>query len=372
VLLLMGRTLASRMLACLLLLTPAWLAVQSAIGFADLAADPLGQVLDSFKSALMALPEPLSSMIVGPYGLVTMLPFLVLFALPTILIFAILAWLLTDTGLLRRMSILLDPWLRRVGLSSQSLVPVVMGFGCNVPAIVQTRHCDSCERCSSASAIAFGAACSYQLPATLAVFAAAGMSHLALPYLGLLAVTTLIYLRFALPRQDLEPEGRLIYQTSSLRSPGLHAFRHSMAMAVMDFIRIAFPIFVLICLIAGFLDWLGAITWLAKGLAPMMGLFNLPADSSVSVLMGSVRKDGIAIGLLAPESGGLKIPDMTAVQVLTLTYLASVLLPCMVTVLTLVREFHPRLALRMLTHQMLWATAFALVIGWGGVVLFPG
>ena len=68
-----------------------------------------------------------------------------------------------------------------------------MGFGCNVPAIVSTRSCSACTRPTTVGAIAFGSACSYQLGATLAVFAAAGRSDLVVPYLALLVVATLVY-----------------------------------------------------------------------------------------------------------------------------------------------------------------------------------
>lgn len=354
--------------APLLLLMPAWLAVQLAVGFSDRLAEPLESAIVWLGQPVRALPEPLNTMLLGQYGLIPMLPFLLLYALPTLLAFAVLVWLLRDSGVLVRISHRLDPFLYRFGLGSQSLVSVVMGFGCNVPAIIQTRQCGGCERCASASAIAFGAACSYQLPATLAVFVAAGKGYLALPYVVLLALTTLIYLRFALPRPP-ERASPLIYRSGSLQWPSLKRLNAVLKDALTDFLRIALPVFVLICLAAGLLDWLGAISAAAAFVAPVMGLFNLPGESAVPVMMGAIRKDGIAIGLLAPDSNGLKIDDITGAQLLTLTYLAGVLLPCLVTVATLIREFQFRPAMRMLGRQLLWAAGFAVVIGWTGWVL---
>lgn len=358
---------SARVAAALLLLLPAWIAVQLAIGLADALSQPLEALLGMAIESLFSLPEPLHSMLAGPYGALTMLPFLLLYALPTLMIFVALVWVLRDTGLLVRISALLDPWLQRFGLGSQSLVPVVMGFGCNVPAIIQTRSCSGCERCASASAIAFGAACSYQLPATLAVFGAAGMGYLALPYLVLLALTTLIFLRYALPRQArIASSSPIIARSSPLHAPSLEVLISTIRGALVDFARVALPIFLLVCLLAGLLDWLGVIAGLAGLLAPLMKVFNLPGDASITVLMGAVRKDGIAIGLLAPEQSGLKLPGLSAVQLLTLTYLASVMLPCLVTVLTLVREFAYKSALVMLGRQVAWAIGFSLIIAWTG------
>ena len=70
----------------------------------------------------------------------------------------------------------------------------------------------------------------------------------------------------------------------------------------------------------------------------MMAIFNLPAEAALAVVLGSVRKDGLAIGLPNGDLDSLKLPLDTSVQVLTAVYLAGVLLPCLVTVLTVVRE----------------------------------
>lgn len=84
----------------------------------------------------------------------------------------------------------------------------MMGFGCNVPAVISTRACSGCSRGTAISAIAFGSACSYQLPATLAVLAAASAStgvsatRMTLVFLAYLLVTTLIYLRLTSPKKS--------------------------------------------------------------------------------------------------------------------------------------------------------------------------
>lgn len=59
--------------------------------------------------------------------------------LPNILILYFLISLLEDSGYLARAAVLADPLLRRVGLHGKSFIPLLMGFGCNVPAIMATR-----------------------------------------------------------------------------------------------------------------------------------------------------------------------------------------------------------------------------------------
>ena len=54
----------------------------------------------------------------------------------------------------------------------------------------------------------------------------------------------------------------------------------------------------------------------------------------------------------------------------TAVYLAGVLLPCLVTAITVAKELSPRYAGRMLLRQAAAAIGFSLLIGWGGAVLF--
>jgi hypothetical protein len=62
----------------------------------------------------------------------------------------------------------------------------------------------------------------------------------------------------------------------------------------------------------------------------------------------------------------LKAPLGGPVEVLTVVYLAGVLLPCLVTSLTVARETSARFALGMMARQAAAASCFALVIAWGG------
>ena len=116
------------------------------------------------------------------------------------------------SGLVERITVALHPLLRPFGLSGRDLVRVIMGFGCNVPAVINTRACSSCPRQTCVSAIAFGSACSYQFGATLGVFSAANLPGLVVPYLGYLTLTTLIYTRLIAPKAARSPQNALMIE----------------------------------------------------------------------------------------------------------------------------------------------------------------
>jgi ferrous iron transport protein B len=115
-----------------------------------------------------------------------------------------------------------------------------------------------------------------------------------------------------------------------------------------------------ITIIASVLDWFGLITALAGWINPLMGLFGLPPEAALPVILASIRKDGL---LLFAEPDTLAI--LTPLQILTGVYLAGVLLPCLVTALTIAREQSVRFAVGLMARQAIAAIGFSLVLVWG-------
>lgn len=360
-----------QLLALTLLLLPAWLAVQGAIRFADFLYDPLSALLAAPLSAAARMPAPLSNILGSDYGLIAMGPFLVLYAFPTVFAFAAILGAYKASGLIDRLTVAIDPLTRPIGLTARDLVRVIMGFGCNVPAVINSRACSSCSRGACVSAISFGAACSYQLPASIAVFAAAGMPNLVVPYLLLLAVTTAIYLRLTVPKEARLATNRLmLVGREFMQWPTASALWREMWQVLHQFFRLALPVFFVICIVAALMQWAGIIAWLASATSGLTAILRLPEEASTALILGSIRKDGIAIGLLATDWQTLKVPLASPSQVLTIVYLAGVLLPCQVTLFTVIREMSFRFAWRMAARQAVMATLFALIIAWGGFLLF--
>ena len=267
------------------------------------------------------------------------------------------------------MNWILHPLMRPLGLSGRDAVRVMMGFGCNVPAVISTRACSGCSRGQAMSAIAFGAACSYQLPATLAVFSAtatstdANASWLTFVFLAYLLGTTVLYLRLTASKESRSSLNVLMTPSRSfMQWPSWSALWREMSSTIIQFFYQAMPIFVLICLTASSLATLGVLDWLSSILGPIMTLFNLPSESALAVVLASIRKDGI---FLFAADDGLAFP-MTAAQSLTAVYLAGVILPCLVTALTMARESSFRKTGLILVRQAGFAILFSIVLAWGG------
>lgn len=359
---LLDRRVFGPLLAIALLLVPAFAAVWAANHFAALLDPVVSARLGPIAAALKTWPSLVRDLLAGRYGLVTMGPLMFVWAVPTVVLYALFLGAYKASGLIDRINVAIHPLMRPFGLAGRDAVRVIMGFGCNVPAVISTRACSRCSRGTCISAISFGSACSYQYGATLAVFAAAGATYLWLPYLAYLLVTTLIYTRLVAPPLARSPLNLMVIEGRTfLEWPRLAVLWRESRGTLRHFFFRAIPIFLLISLLASALDWLGAIDVLAKALGPVMRVFRLPTESALPVVFASIRKDGILL-FDQPDLLG----KMSAVQILTGVYLASVLLPCLVTALTIAREQSPRFAAKLVGRQALAACLFAVILAQAG------
>lgn len=369
------RKVVGPLIAVLLLILPALAAVYGANALADWLNPVVSRVTDRVVSLVEAhLPAWLHVILIAKhgdfgYGLLNMGPFLILWALPTVLLFAVILGAYKASGLVDRMNVALHPLVRPLGLSGRDVVRIVMGFGCNVPAVISTRACSRCSRGQAIAAIAFSAACSYQLPATLAVLAAAGQATaiggagLTWIYLSYLAATSIVYLWCTAPANARNSLNVLLTPARPfMQWPSIGALWREARGTLRQFFAQALPVFAAICVVASLLSYSGALDAASRGLAPIMSLFDLPAEAAVPVLLASIRKDGI---FLFVSEGGLRF-SLTASQTLTAVYLAGTLLPCLVTSWTIARETSWRLAAQLLARQALFAIGFSLVLAWGG------
>jgi len=321
-------------LAILLTFLPAILAVWAANSLAGIIETPVKSLFEPLVNLSNNLPAILNSIFIGNYGFLTMFPLLFVWALPTILLYAFFLGFYKASGLLERISLALHPLVRPFGLEGRDLIRVVMGFGCNVPAVVNTRSCSACTRGTCVSAIAFGAACSYQFAATVGVFAAVQKPFLIVPFLGYLILTTLIYSRLNATKAARSKRNLLVIENRTfLQMPNLKDVWREARTTLDGFFRQAIPIFFLITIIASSLDYFGAINFAANVLAPAMQIFNLPPEAALPVIFASIRKDGILL-FASPET----VSALSSMQILTGVYLAGVALPCLVTALTIKRE----------------------------------
>lgn len=148
------------------------LTFQVASPFVDLIGGPLQNVVSGWAAgALTAIQAPffLRELVVGAIipGVGTVLSFL-----PTLLVLYLALSFLEDSGYMARAAFLADRLMRGIGLDGKAFIPLILGFGCNVPAVYATRTLERRSDRILVSMILPFMSCSARLPVYV-VFAAA-------------------------------------------------------------------------------------------------------------------------------------------------------------------------------------------------------
>lgn len=315
-------------------------------------------IIQPFKNLTTSWPDFLKALFVGNYGIFSLGLYSFVWAFPVVVLIGLSLSRTDDSGLKERITATLDPWLRKLGLSGQDLNPALSGFGCNVVAVFQSRSCSRCTRHACISMISFGSACSYQTGATLSLFNAAHQPSLFIPYLSLLFIAGAIHTR--LWNGSLKPgQNQRLTELTWLQWPRWRNVTWMLKNILRQFITQAMPLFLIICIVAGMLDYAGITRWLSETTAPLLHLFKLPAELMPGIIFSLLRKDGL---MALSQDGGSLIQSLSTSQLLLLVWLASTLMACLVTVFTIAREINWRFAAAVAGKQILSSLMVALVI----------
>ena len=149
-----NKLLAYPLAALTTLLAPPIIAVLLANTIADNLNATVSHAMGPILGQINSLPQPINYILGENYGIISMLPFLFLYALPTVLIFSAIFSFYTKTGILNRASHSLNNLFIPFGVGGHDIIRVIMGFGCNVPAVIATRSCSVCTRGNCISACA--------------------------------------------------------------------------------------------------------------------------------------------------------------------------------------------------------------------------
>ena len=191
----------------------------------------------------------------------------VLSFLPQILVLFLFFSILEDTGYMARVAFMLDRIFRRFGVSGRAFMPMIMGFGCSVPAMVNTRTmADEKEREATVRVIPFFS-CGAKLPILLAVSGAivqafgvgnADLITYSMYFLGIVtALISLLVMRNTTMRGETSP---FIMELPTYHMPGFKNLMLHLWDKAKHFIEKAFTIILISCVAIWFLsnftwDW---------------------------------------------------------------------------------------------------------------------
>ena len=230
----------------------------------------------------------------------------VLSFLPIVVVMFFFLSLLEDSGYIARIAFFMDKLLRKIGLSGRSIVPLLIGFGCTVPAVMSTRTLPSDRDRKMTIILTPFMSCTAKLP-IYAFFVNAffpGKGGLVMTGLYLLSIVTGIIIAFVYKKILFKGEAApFVMELPNYRLPSIRSTLQLMWEKAKDFLQKAFSVILIATVVVWFLQSFDA-------------RFNLVSDSSSSIM-------ALIAGFIAPVMKPLGLGDWRIVTSLISGFMAK-------------------------------------------------
>ncbi len=250
--------------------------------------------------------------------------------MPYVLVFYSLLGFLGELGYLPRLAVLLDRLLHRIGLHGYGAIPIMLGFGCKVPAVMGVRVLETRrERIIALALILVLAPCISQTAMILSMLSPYGIKYLLIVF-GVLFINGIVagtILNKLLKGETPE----MFMEIPSWSIPQLRPLARKIWLRMKEYFSDALPLILAGVLFVDLMQFSGLTDWLAKIFRyPVEYLLNLPVEATPVLFLGFLRKD-VSIALLEPFS---LPPDQLAVACVFM----AMYLPCVATFFVMLRE----------------------------------
>jgi ferrous iron transport protein B len=259
--------------------------------------------------------------------------------IPFVIPFYLLLAVVEDSGILTRVAFMMDSAMHKMGLHGKALIPIILGYGCSVPAIhackiMETRR----ERLLTAFAITF-APCSAR---TIVLFGMVGL-FVGIQWALLLYVVDIAII-FALGRVAMKvvpgKSTGLIMEMSSFKRPSIKVVAKQTWARTKSIIYIVFPIYIIGGALVQALYVYNVITPISNALSPLTVMWlGLPVAAGILLVLGVVRKELIILGAVAIFGSTNLGLFFSPVQLIVMALVAMLYIPCLSTIAILVKEF---------------------------------
>ena len=309
----------------------------------------------------------------------------VLSFLPVIVVLFFFLSILEDSGYMARIAFVMDKLLRKIGLSGRSFVPMLIGFGCTVPAVMATRTLSSDRDRKMTIMLTPFISCSAKIP-VYSVFAMAFFKdHAALVMMALYVTGIVVSILVALILKGTVFSGKpvpFVMELPNYRLPSVKSVLQLMWDKAKDFLQRAFTIIFVATIIIWFLQTfdtrLNVVTDSANSLLAVLGRWVAPIFTplgfgdwriSTSLITGFTAKEAVVSTMSVlcgtsmsnlPQTLGSFFTPLSAVSFLVFTLLYT---PCVAAIAAIRREMDSALqAVGIVIMQcgIAWLVAFGV------------
>lgn len=304
--------------------------------------------------------------------------------LPTIVTLFFFLSLLEDSGYMARIAFVMDKLLRKIGLSGRSFVPMIIGFGCSVPAIMATRTLPSERDRKMTVLLTPFMSCSAKMP-IYAFFAAAffpGKGALVMTILYFTGIVVGIAFAWILDHTTFRGEPvPFVMELPNYRFPSAKSVGRLIWDKAKDFLTRAFTIIFLATIIIWFLQsfdtHLNIVTDSKESILALIGSLIAPIFAplgfgnwkiSTALITGFMAKESVVSTLTVLSAIDLLTPFTAAVfLVFTLLYT-----PCVAAIASVKRELGGKWAAGVAITQCVIAWIVALIVRLIGLAIGLG
>ena len=247
-----------------------------------------------------------------------------------VLAFYALLGFLGELGYLPRLAVLLDGILHRIGLHGYGAIPIMLGLGCKVPAVMGARVLETRrERIIALALLLILAPCISQTAMILSILSPYGIKYLVWVF-GALVVNGLIagtILNKMLPGETPE----IFMEIPSWSIPQWRPLGRKIWLRMKEYLADALPLILVGVLFVDLMQFTGITDWMAALFRyPVEYMLHLPAETTPLLLLGFLRKD-VSIALLEPF-------NLPPEQLVVACVFMSMYLPCVATFVVMLRE----------------------------------
>lgn len=293
------------------------------------------------------------NVLIGEYGIFAIgFEWIIESILPYVFLFYVVFSFLEDSGILPRLSVLFDCIMRKMGVQGGSMITILLGYGCAVPAIISSRTATSKkERLMISCIVCFSVPCISQTGALISLFA--GFSPMLLVLMFFLSFAVMTVVSAVLSRLLKGKVDPMVIEIPNLLLPNGRTYAKKLMLRMKNFFLDAEIPMLLSIIFAALLKETGLLETIAVYLEPVVsGWLGLPKKAVIALILGIIRRE-MAVAPL------LEIEGLTALQAFVGGTVALLYLPCLSVFGVLSKEFDTKTALAI----ALAATLNALLVG---------
>jgi ferrous iron transport protein B len=283
-------------------------------------------------------------------------------AFPFIFTFYVGLSLIEDTGYMTRAAFLADRAMHRLGLHGEAIIPMVIGFGCTVPAVMSLRILKTRREKTIAAFLISMVPCSARTVVIAGIVAAfVGIAWAFSIYL--IVFVLIIFTAILLSRITPGEQFGMIVEMSVLRRPQARLVLAKSWLRIKEFLFIAMPLLIIVSILLGLFQFYGLTDLFEQLLAPItVTLLGLPEYASTALLFGIFRKE-LAFETLAVLAGTADLGSvMTGVQLYTFAIVSVLFVPCISTIAVLYRQLGARIAILISVYSVFLGLLIGAVI----------